>query len=248
MSAAPPDGRPAVPVPGIALLDVDRRRRTGLPEMVLADGKTPEQVATLLAAMAEAGEVAIATRASPAHWQACQDHPALGAARYDPVGRTIALGRRPPHDAARVTLFCAGTADLPVAREAEAVLQALGARTQLCLDVGLAGPARSALALAEAAAFGAKAWIVLAGRDAALATYVAAHADVPVFGVPTSVGYGFGGGGTSALMAMLQSCAPLAVVNVDAGCVAALLAWQVVRRRSGPVPEEPAMAVAAVPA
>jgi len=226
-----------VVVPGVARLDVGRRGRTGLPELVLADGKTPEQVAVILEAMREAGEVAIATRATPAHWDTCRLRASLGGT-YDPVARTIVVRRAPRNEQARVTLFCAGTADLPVAREAEVVLEALGASTQLCLDVGLAGPSRSAAALAEADAFGAGAWIVVAGRDAALATYVAAHAHVPVIGVPTSVGYGYGGGGTSALMAMLQSCAPLAVVNVDAGCVAALQAWQVVRPRqpiaSGP--------------
>jgi len=131
-----------------------------------------------------------------------------------------------------VALLAAGTADLPVAEEAQGVLEAFGARVLTEYDVGVAGLHRLLRAVARTEAERPEVYLVFAGREGALPTVVAGLVRAPVVGVPTSVGYGRGGRGEAALTAMLQSCAPIAVVNIDGGVPAALFALQLLARRS----------------
>lgn len=123
-------------------------------------------------------------------------------------------------------LLTAGTSDVPLADEAQAVLEALGLKVAAAHDVGVAGLHRLLRSLARLERQAPGIYLVFAGREGALATVVAGLVRAPVVGVPTSVGYGRGGRGEAALSAMLQSCAPLAVVNIDAAVPAALFAAQ----------------------
>ncbi len=123
-----------------------------------------------------------------------------------------------------------------MAEEAEALLKAFGVRVVLAHDVGVAGIHRLERALDQLERSGPRAYLVFAGREGALPTVVAGLVRAPVVGVPTSVGYGRGGRGSAALLAMLQSCAPLAVVNIDAAVPAALFVLQLLAasgRRAG---------------
>ena len=125
-----------------------------------------------------------------------------------------------------VALVTAGTSDVPLAEEARSVLEELGVGTVTAYDVGVAGLHRLLRALRTLERSRPGIYLVFAGREGALPTVVAGLVHAPVVGVPCSVGYGRGGKGEAALSAMLQSCAPLAVVNIDAAVPAALFAAQ----------------------
>jgi pyridinium-3,5-biscarboxylic acid mononucleotide synthase len=125
-----------------------------------------------------------------------------------------------------VGILAAGTSDVPSAEEARLLLEELGIGTVHAYDVGVAGLHRLLRAIRTLEKSRPEIYLVLAGREGALATVVAGLVAAPVVGVPTSNGYGRGGRGEAALAAMLQSCAPLAVVNIDAAVPAALFAAQ----------------------
>jgi NCAIR mutase (PurE)-related protein len=129
----------------------------------------------------------------------------------------------------KIGIISAGTSDMAVAEEARLMAEAMGCSAIVRYDVGIAGIHRLFPALKEMIAAGVDAIVVVAGMEGALASVVSAMVNVPVVGVPTSVGYGFGSAGLAALSCMLQSCAiGLAVFNIDngigAGAFAALIA------------------------
>lgn len=125
-----------------------------------------------------------------------------------------------------VAIVTAGTSDVPLAEEARALLGELGLEVARAYDVGVAGLHRLLRALRRLERRRPELYLVFAGREGALPTVVAGLVRAPVVGVPTSIGYGRGGRGEAALTAMLQSCAPIAVVNIDAAVPAALFAAQ----------------------
>jgi NCAIR mutase (PurE)-related protein len=222
-----------------ARYDVDRGRRTGAPEVILAEGKSLEHLLGLLRAMAEAGHGALVSRPTARQLRALRRAASEGLPLdFLALDRLVRL--RGPLGAAHlrgaVAVLSAGTADVPVAEEAAAVLEALGARVLRSHDVGVAGIHRLERALRRIERHRPAVYIVLAGREGALPTVVAGLVHAPVIGVPTSVGYGRGGRGEAALLAMLQSCAPIAVVNIDAAVPAALLAVQLLARRRSEAP------------
>lgn len=195
--------------------------------MILAEGKRPEEVVELLEALHRAGRGAVASRLGAAHTRALLLARAGGLPLRFRAGGRIArlagpLGVRP--DPGPVAVLTAGTADIPVAEEAVAVLDAAGVTVLSAYDVGVAGLHRLTRALRRLERAGPRLYLVVAGREGALPTVVAGLVRAPVVGVPASVGYGRGGNGEAALNAMLQSCAPIAVVNIDGGVPAALFA------------------------
>ena len=229
----PPGATGSGELAGIAHLDVDRKRRTAVPEVIFAEGKTPDQTLQILAAQRhrDPGSPALATRCP-------QDvlHRAATAFPGDPVlidalGRTVTVGTLPPPRGV-VAVLTAGTSDLPVAHEAIATLRALGAGHRLIADVGVAGLHRLLAHLDELAE--ADCVIAIAGMEGTLPGVVAGLVRAPVVGVPTSVGYGVSAGGHVAAGAMLASCAPgLSVVNIDNGFGAAAHAVKIVTRVHG---------------
>ena len=212
-----------------ARLDRDRARRVGVPEVILGEGKTVEHLVGIVRALLDDGRGAFVSRPTPAQRRALER---LGTPR-EPL-RFLARGRlvRLPgplevrYRAGTVALLAAGTSDVPVAEEARALLEELGVRVIHAYDVGVAGLHRLFRALARLERERPETYLVFAGREGALPTVVAGLVRAPVVGVPTSVGYGRGGRGEAALTAMLQSCAPVAVVNIDAAVPAALFAAQ----------------------
>lgn len=210
---------------GFARLDTHRALRTGDPEVVYAEGKTPEQTVALLGALVDAGTPALATRLGPDHVAAVRA--AFPGAELDPVARCVLVGAA-PRPAGRVAVVAAGTSDAPVAAEAAFVARAHGAGVERVDDVGVAGLHR--LRSAQPALDRADAVVVVAGMEGALASVVGGLVGTPVVAVPTSVGYGASFGGLAALLAMLSSCAPgVAVCNIDNGFGAGVFASRVAR-------------------
>jgi len=209
-------------------LDHARTARTALPEVVYAAGKTRAQIEAIMRELYAVAGFALATRVTP------EDGIALAArlpeAAYDNVGRVLRCGRRPRTGIA-IAVACAGTSDLPVAREAACTLDALGHEVVERYDVGVAGVHRT---LDAAPALDAcRVVIVVAGMEGALPSVVAGLVKPPVIAVPTSVGYGAAFDGLAALLAMLSACAPgVSVVNIDNGFGAAAVAHKIVQSAS----------------
>jgi len=214
--------------------DAAREERTGVPEAVLAAGKTPDETADLTATAVETTDRAIVTRVDDDARGAIEthladEHPDATVEFDDRAGVLVAraAGYEPPDLAATVGVVTAGTADAVPAGEAAAVVRETGAEVRRIADVGVAGIARLFDHLGELRA--CDVLVVAAGREGALPTVVAGLVSAPVVGLPVSTGYGHGGDGEAALAGMLQSCAPLAVVNVDAGFAAGAHAAAVAR-------------------
>ncbi|MFT4040936.1 MAG: nickel pincer cofactor biosynthesis protein LarB [Thermomicrobiales bacterium] len=239
---APAAHAPADPV----RVDTSRWQRTGIPEVVHAEHKPAEDVVTALRRLAASQGRALASRVRP------EDVAAIAAAlagelavEHVPVARCLIAaqpGAARPERGGRVGILSAGSSDVPVAQEAALIAEEMGATVYRAWDVGVAGLHRLVEPLERFAAAGVDVIIVAAGMDGALPSVVSGLASVPVIGLPTSVGYGFGGGGIGAMTTMLQSCAPgLAVVNIDngigAGATAALIANRAAGPRRAPTPE-----------
>jgi len=212
---------------GFAKIDHHRSLRLGLPEVIYAAGKTPEQVAEIFARMAIAGGDVIATRASIAAWDAVKQM--VPEAEYHAEARIIGL-RQPgaASNAGIVAVLCAGTSDIPVAEEAAVTAEYLGVKVERVYDVGVAGLHR--LLAQRKTLKEARVVIVCAGMEGALPSVVGGLVAAPVIAVPTSVGYGAAFGGLTALLGMLNSCAPnVSVVNIDNGFGAAYVAAMMLR-------------------
>lgn len=221
MNPRPPSGsNPAFSDLGLARVDLDRTRRTGVPEVVFAAHKTLAQTEAVLRELAARERFALATHVP--HDQGAELARRLPEAVYDAAARAVRIGSLPA-SGRRVAVVCAGTSDLSVADEAAFVLAAFGHTVVRRSDVGVAGIHRLFADFDEVAECAIA--IVVAGMEGALPSVVAGLVSAPVIAVPTSVGYGVATGGFAALHAMLASCAPgIAVVNIDNGFGAAALA------------------------
>lgn len=215
---------------GFARLDHHRPLRCGMPEVVFGQGKTPDQIVAIVAALQGRGHPVLVTRLAPEVHAACAarlDAP-RGPGDYHALSRTWIWndGEVPITGEGILVVACAGTADLPVAEEAARTAEALGNRVERLVDVGVAGLHRTLAHLPLLRS--ARAAVVVAGMEGALPSVIAGLVACPVIGVPTSVGYGAGLQGLAPLLAMLNSCAPgVTVVNVDNGfgaaCAASLI-------------------------
>ena len=214
----------------IAKIDHHRALRQGVPEVVLGEAKTAEQVTKIVEHMAAHGDNVLVTRISDEKADAlAKAHPN---GHYNPCARTFTLQQKPFTDLGRgtVLIICAGTSDLPVAREAAVTALMFNNQVEELVDVGVAGIHRllaHTKTLRDAAVV-----IVVAGMEGALPSVVGGLVDVPVIAVPTSVGYGASFNGIAALLGMLNSCAGgVTVVNIDNGFGAAFAATRINRKR-----------------
>ena len=222
-------------------LDFDRAKRCGFPEVIYAASKTPEQIAAIAQALLAEHGIAFATRVKD------EAVPVLRAAFPDACwferSRVFLVDRRkdslsgatfeellacPNRAAGNVVVACAGTSDLPVAEEAALTARIMGSHVEMLVDVGVAGVHRTLQHLDELQS--ARAIVVVAGMEGALASLIGGLVDVPVVAVPTSVGYGASFGGIAALLGMLNSCAGgVSVVNIDNGFGAGQIADRINR-------------------
>lgn len=214
----------------VAELDFDRGPRRGCPEAVYCEGKSPEQVRLIAARVGARPDVTtIFTRADAD--RAAAVLAALPDAFHDPEARLLVWPPRMPEPTGElVVVACAGTSDLPVAREALLTARHLGRRAELVVDVGIAGVHRTLAKVDLLRSAGVV--VVVAGMDGALPGLIAGLVACPVVAIPTSVGYGAAFGGLAPLLTMLNACAPgVGVVNIDNGYGGGHLAAQIAAPR-----------------
>jgi pyridinium-3,5-biscarboxylic acid mononucleotide synthase len=213
-----------------AKVDTHRQLRTGLPEVVYAPGKTREQLRGITRTLlGSPGGPLLITRAGREVYDAVRD--LAPEAVYSEQGRIVVLRSEVGAPIGSVGVVTAGTSDLPVAEEASVTLEAAGAKVDRIADVGVAGLHRILSVSDQIRAYDVL--IVVAGMEGALPSLVGGMVACPVIAVPTSIGYGSSFGGLAALLAMLNSCAPgVAVVNIDNGFGAAVLAVRILRTRA----------------
>jgi NCAIR mutase (PurE)-related protein len=206
---------------GFAAVDHHRGLRDGLPEVVLAMGKTPEQVAVIARSVFDAAGRLLVTRVEPAHLEALKaEFPEVQHNRH---ARLAWLDPNPRAPCGNVAVVTAGTSDIPVAEEAAITAEMMGAAVQRHFDVGVAGLHRLAGRIETLRA--ANALVVVAGMEGALPSVIGGLVANPVIAVPTSIGSGASFGGLAALLGMLNSCATgISVVNIDNGFGAGYLA------------------------
>jgi NCAIR mutase (PurE)-related protein len=214
-----------------ARLDNHRELRTGFPEVVFGQGKTPEQVIKIAQRLAERNNRVLVTRVSPEMYAAVQAE--LPEMTYHAAARLLVLDRSDPAEREPgVVVATGGTADIPVAEEAAITAELMGSQVDRIYDVGVAGIHRLLNQVERIQQ--ARAIVVVAGMEGALASVVGGLVSAPVVAVPTSVGYGASFGGLAALLAMLNSCATgVAVVNIDNGFGAGYLAGLINRQSTG---------------
>ncbi len=226
----------------IARPDFERARRKGVPEVILTDTKTVEQSMAIAASFLARTQRAILSRVSDALYQALEaEYGTGGHLEWHPVSRVAIVrenGHRAEPTGGRVGVLTAGTSDQPVAEEATLIALEMGCEVKTVYDVGVAGLHRLFDPLEEMMIEGIDVLIVAAGMDGALPSVVTGLVQVPVIGLPTSVGYGMGGRGEAALLSMLQTCVPgLTVVNIDngigAGATAGIIANRCAAARKG---------------
>ena len=222
---------------GFAKIDHHRALRQGSAEVIYGASKTPEQIASIAAAMAEhGGQNILITRMHPEAEEIVRAaNPGLW---YDPLSRIGIVNKVEYVDTdGYIVVASGGTSDQPVCEEAALTAEAMGNRVVRMYDVGVAGLQRLLSRLDVL--MQANVVIAVAGMEGALASVVGGLVDCPVIGVPTSVGYGASFGGVSALLSMLNSCASgVSVVNIDNGFGAGFLASRINHRTgSTPVPD-----------
>ncbi len=221
-----------------ANLDHARGARTGIPEAVLAETKRVTQVAESLRSFVAHAGYGLATRVKPADIEEILRSLGTSVRTEWHEAARLLVARDPKFTSERtggkVAVFAAGTSDLPVAEEARITAELMGCTVLTFYDVGIAGIHRLLEPVRKVLDEGISIAVAVAGMEGALPSVLRGLLPVPVIGVPTSVGYGYGGKGEGALMTMLQSCTPgLTVVNIDngfgAGSTAALIANTVAR-------------------
>ena len=207
---------------GHSKIDNHRELRTGYPEVVFCQGKTPGQVSNIMEYMATQKVNILGTRASAEIYDAVRK--VLPEAEFNETGRTITLKQvetKPTET--HIAILTAGTSDMPVAEEAAVTAELFGNRVKRFFDVGVAGIHRLYSGLEEIKK--ARVIIVIAGMEGALPSIVGGLVNVPIIAVPTSIGYGASFNGLAALLGMLTSCASgVSVVNIDNGFGAAYMA------------------------
>lgn len=206
---------------GFAKVDHHRAIRKGFPEVVYCPGKTIEQITGIFQALVEKNRNIMLTRVSDDIYKTLKQ--LNTAVQYNPQARIVYVEKEKIEKIGSVLVVCGGTADIPVAEEAALTAELMGAKVTKLFDVGVAGIHR--LLHYKDEIFSANVIVAIAGMEGALPSVVAGLAPCPIIAVPTSIGYGANFGGLSALLTMLNSCAPnVAVVNIDNGFSGGLVA------------------------
>jgi len=207
---------------GYAKVDMHRKVRQGVAEVIYGAGKTPQQIIGIVQTMKDRGQDRVLITRLDAEAAAVVNaaHPL----EYHEQAKVAVIGGMPQADGiGRIVVATGGTSDIPVAEEAALTAEVLGNQVVRLYDVGVAGLHRLLASIEDI--MGATVIIAIAGMEGALASVIGGMADCPVIAVPTSVGYGAAFGGVAALLSMLNSCASgVSVVNIDNGFGAGYLA------------------------
>ena len=212
--------------------DLDRERRCGIPEVVFGENKTLGDLLEITEKFLSSSNRVIITRIDEGKAEKVLGKYNDFKINYNQKGKILVIKKSgfKVKKNGRIGVITAGTSDVCAAEESKTVAEELGCTVISEYDVGIAGIHRVFPALEKMNKEGVSVIIAIAGMEGALPSVVAGLVDVPVIGVPTSVGYGVGKGGTAALNTMLNSCTPVAVVNIDNGYGAAVLAHQIAKR------------------
>jgi NCAIR mutase (PurE)-related protein len=222
-----------------AKLDTGREARTGIPEAIFAEGKEDDDLIKIILKGAEIGRLMI-TRLEEDRYNLINPkisklHDKGFKIEYNKKAKMLLIKNHEIKKEGKIGLITAGTSDIPIAEEARITAEEMGYEVIKSYDVGVAGIHRLFSHIKDMIDKDIKAIIVVAGMEGALPSVVAGIVDVPVIGVPTSIGYGVGKGGFTALFAMLQSCAPgVAVVNIDNGFGAGVFAAKIAKNTLTP--------------
>jgi NCAIR mutase (PurE)-related protein len=199
---------------GFARVDHHREMRKGFPEVIFGTGKTPDQIIGIVRSMNRGNTNILVTRSEQSVFELLQKE--FPEAQFHSHCKAISIRRSMERSGkGKILVVSAGTADIPVAEEALITADLFGNETECLFDVGVAGLHR--LLSEKERLMSARVVIVVAGMEGALPSVVAGLVAAPVIAVPTSIGYGAHFGGMAPLLAMLNSCAPLSVVNIDNG-------------------------------
>jgi NCAIR mutase (PurE)-related protein len=206
---------------GFAKIDTQRQLRKGFPEVIFCKGKTLEQITKIAKRIKETKGKIVATWAAPEVYREIKK--IIPEVTYFKEARIVAVEEKKKVSFKFILVVSGGTADIPVAEEAAVIAELMGNRVKRLYDVGVAGLHR--LLTNSKKILAANVLIVVAGMEGALPSVVGGLVDKPIIAVPTSIGYGANFKGLSALLTMLNSCAPgLAVVNIDNGFGAGYMA------------------------
>jgi len=226
-------------VEGIAKIDINRRKRRGIPEIIFAETKELEDIKKIIKRTLEKSNSVIVSRLKKTDYPKIHTFAKKLKVKVKTGKRssTLLLFKKPiKFQGGKVGILTAGTSDIGVAEEARLVCEAMNCKCITSYDVGVAGIQRIFPILKEVVEEDVDCIIVAAGMEGALATLVSTLVDIPIIGIPTSVGYGYGEKGIAALASMLQSCSlGLSVVNIDngiaAGGIAANIANRTIRKK-----------------
>ncbi|MFC1992267.1 nickel pincer cofactor biosynthesis protein LarB [Chloroflexota bacterium] len=221
----------------LARLDTGRDSRRGMPEVIIAEGKTARDVVDITLGALRGKGRAIVSRASRQHIQAIKKAETGSVTlQVNQKARMVIIKSKDfvaINSGGRVGIMTAGTSDIPVAEEARIIAEEMGCEVVTAYDLGIAGIHRLFAPLKEMLERDVDVMVVVAGREGALPSIVAGMIDIPVIAVPSSQGYGLGEKGVSALMAMLQACSlGMGVVNIDGGVPAGTIAGLIANRAS----------------
>lgn len=209
-----------------AEIDLDREKRTGFPEVIFGETKTPKQSALIAEKIYKKSNLFLITRTNIETFNEVKK--IIPEAEFDEQAKMIYSSKKDEKYQGKVSVVNAGTSDIPIAKEAEITAKLMGVKVESINDVGVTGIHRILSKVDKIRE--SNCIVVVAGMEGALPTVVAGLVDKPVIAVPTSVGFGTGADGYSALLTMLNSCAPgISVVNIDAGLAAGYQAALIAR-------------------
>ncbi len=222
-------------ISNIAKLDINRDLRGGIPEIILAEGKTNEDLSNITKSMLKEKGRTIISRANKEQLEFVRKTPPKNSIIniHQKAGMCILKMKdfNIYATGGKIGILAAGTADIPIAEESKIISEEMGCQTITAYDVGVAGIHRLFPPLKSMIAKDVDVIIAIAGREGALPSVVSGLVNIPVIGVPTSVGYGFGEKGIASLMAMLQGCSlGLSVVNINGGVAAGVIAVLIANR------------------
>ena len=217
-----------------AKIDVGRKNRRGIPEVIFAENKQLEEIKKIIQKTLKKSNSVLVSRIKESDYKKITDYGKKINVKKDEGQNSTSIlfyKKSIKSKFGKVAILCAGTSDIGIAEEARLMCKAMNCETISNYDIGIAGMHRLFPVLKELISKDVDVIITVAGMEGALATVVSSLVDVPVVGVPSSVGYGYGRKGIAALAAMLQSCAlGMSVVNIDNGIGAGAVAANICRR------------------
>ena len=217
-----------------AKIDVGRKNRRGIPEVIFAENKQLEEIKKIIQKTLKKSDSILVSRIKESDYKKIISFgKKINLKKDEGKNSTSVLfyKKSMKNKFGKVAILCAGTSDIGIAEEARLMCKAMNCETICNYDIGIAGMHRLFPVLKELISKDVDVIITVAGMEGALATVVSSLVDVPVIGVPSSVGYGYGRKGVAALAAMLQSCAlGMSVVNIDNGIGAGAVAANICRR------------------